>query len=221
MIYFNNKNKNESTYIANNVSPTFINGKRYGGNPKPSDFPSIEELLIDDNKIKFGLVYIPVSSKSDIKYNNGLEALDNEECYKLYIIDQMGTFDSDADTHVVVELPTGIKIPIVISCDGVVAFDPKSRFQALRDYKAEDRRIIRGFCIKYWTLIRRVAHGGLKDPNLLLELRIKAMYFRSGMIPKRLPKASRSSRPYNKNNLSEGYDFRKPDLGIFHSIRLI
>lgn len=165
MIYNNSFNRN--------VAPIIINGKRYGRNPLPEDFPDTDKILFDDEKTETALLRIPRQhARTNTPYEKGFEGLDDVECYRLHIFSQVGDpYNTRRDTYIILELPSGLMVPIILYWNGGVDFDPEGRKYINREYDELDRRIIRGFCIRYRNSL--IYASSYEDTSALFNILIK------------------------------------------------
>lgn len=184
MIYENSFNKN--------VAPIIINGKRYGRNPLPEDFPDTDKILFDDETTETALLRIPRQhARTNTPYEKGFEGLDDVECYRLHIFSQVGDpYNTRRDTYIILELPSGLMVPIILYWNGGVDFDPAGRKYINREYDELDRRIIRGFCTRYKNSLKCMSHN---DTSSLFNalVKVRAIEFNSKQIPAEISKKRR------------------------------
>ena len=199
----------------------FINGKRYGGEPTIDMFPDIDEILADKEKTRFSLLRIPRQyARNNIAFNKRIEGLDDVECYKLYLFSQVGDYMiTKRDTYIILELPSGLKVPIILYWNGGADFEPSTRKFVLREYDALDRRIIKGFCQQNDAELRELSHSELKDPIITGFLGAEAIHFSESKVNKRL-KSGRTNRYPKYLFPREPYPYEE-STNIFSNIVLI
>lgn len=215
MIY---KNINEESYL-DRMPITIINGKRYGRNPLPSDFPKTDKLLYDNEEINVALVKIPREYARENKHFNPYEIdIDTVECYELFLYHQVGEYMiTKKDTYAFIKLPSGKLVNIILYHDGGVEFDPAQRKYVLREYDELDRRIILGFCIKHQEAIKNTSHKLLdnEDSFGLEYLRHKAIGFNEKDLNKRL-KTGRTGIYARRLDAREPKPYE--EMGIFSEV---
>ena len=187
----NVKVMNEESYM-DRIAP-FIgrDGKRYGRNPRPEDFPDIDRNLYDKENTEVELVQIPRQyARENIHFNPDEVDINSIDCYNFYLFKQ-GNGVKDINTHniyVLLKLPSGKFVNIIIYKNGGAEFDPSQRKYVLREYDALDRRIILGFCIEYQTDFLVISNRNFNtiSPVNIDELRSNARHFQERKINKRL-----------------------------------
>lgn len=220
MIY---KNINEESYL-DRMPITIINGKRYGRNPLPSDFPKMDKLLYDNEEINVSLLRIPREYARNnehftLAHQYDYESLDMVECYNLYLYHQVGDhLLTKKDTYVLLKLPSGKIVSIILYYDGGVDFEPSQRKYVLREYDALDRRIILGFCNSCSHSIKEVSHNPMTDPIVKGHLGHTAMLFKEKDLNKRIKTGREGVYPRVLN----GRDLMPyEEMGIFESVKFL
>ena len=213
MIYNNSFNRN--------VAPIIIGGKRYGRNPLPEDFPDSDKILFDDEKTETALLRIPRQyARTNTPYEKGFEGLDDVECYRLHIFNQVGDpYNTRRDTYIILELPSGLMVPIILYWNGGVDFDPEGRKYINREYDELDRRIIRGFCLKHQTSLKELSHSPIKSKIVDDWVGSYALHCSENQFNKRLPKSGRTGvhMKYLHPKQLKPYE----ESGIFNNVRFL
>lgn len=87
--------------------------------------------------------------------------------YELHIEPQIGSWKNRRDAYIYLRLPKSkMLINIVLHMDGGVSFDKKFHKYVLREMDELDRRIILGFCDKYFDILVKACYSEDRDPYL-------------------------------------------------------
>ena len=87
--------------------------------------------------------------------------------YELHIEPQIGSWKNRRDAYVYLRLPKSkMLINIILHMDGGVSFDKKFHKYVLREMDELDRRIILGFCDKYFDILLKACYSEDRDPFL-------------------------------------------------------
>lgn len=108
--------------------------------------------------------------------------------YELHIERQVGSWKNRRDTYIYLRLPKSkMLINIVLHMDGGVSFDKKFHKYVLREMDELDRRIILGFCDKYFHVLVDACYS---DEGLDRWLALQASTYQASKYKKRIKSGS-------------------------------
>lgn len=152
-----------------------------------------------------------------------LDESKNIPSYQLYVEEQVGTSRNRRDTNIYFRLPkSGDLIRIILHMNQGVSFDPIDHKKLLRETDELDRRIVRGFCLKYQSTLMDACYPPYNSRiDYQRDIRLKALHYKSTDMPKRLPRSGdqgidssrfwKDLKPYEES----------VDCGIFSKVAII
>lgn len=178
---------------------------------------------LNEFEVKIPVAYSRKENGSKLISYEKLDKNDNIPCYELFVTEQIGTSRNRRDTNIYYKLPkSGDLIRIILHMNQGVSFDPIDHKKLLRETDELDRRIIRGFCLKYQSTLMDACYPPYNSrKDYQRDLKIKAMYYTCDQMPKRLPRSGdqgidssrfwKDLKPYEENT----------ECGIFSNVVLI
>lgn len=171
-------------------------------------------------------VRIPIESSRKGKgaLSPSSDRINSVPCYQLYVEEQIGTSRNRRDTNIYFKLPkSGKLIRIILHMNQGVSFDPLYHKELLRETDELDRRIVRGFCLKYQSTLMDACYPPYNSrSDYQRELKLHGLHYRCTDMPKRLPRSGdqgidssrfwKDLKPYEESNV---------DCGIFSNIVFI
>lgn len=209
MIYSVQSKKDCKEYISMNGTNIYV--------PSDSEENAFDIRTINHSSIEEYAICIPrARARGEDDTPVEIEDIPKVDHYELYVEEQVGTVRNRRDTFVFYKLPkSGKLVSIRLYMDGGVGFDKMFHKDIIRETDALDRRIILGFCLKYYGLLLdasyKIGHKGCKS-----SLETQAKWYKADNMPKRFktgPDGSDVTRfykdlkPYEENNLLKKIHF--------------
>lgn len=189
-----------------------------------SNFSVSKIKNINEFEVKIPVAYSRKEKGSKLISYEKLDKDNSIPCYELFVTEQIGTSRNRRDTNIYYKLPkSGDTIRIILHKNQGVSFDPLHHKALLKETDELDRRIIRGFCLKYQSTLMDACYPPYNSrEDYQRDIKIKAMYYNCDKMPKRLPRSGdqgvdssrfwKDLKPYEESNV---------DCGIFSNVVFI